>query len=367
MTVRLTFRSVLLAASVGALALASAAPASAAPGGWEQRGPGGGERERGERGENRGGGGARQQAPAQQQPQPQPVVQQQPRMPQSPPSMPVQAQPRGPASWQGNGAPAGSGWQGRPANVPQGNPQPAWRNSAEPDRAVIRTRPYGANPTPAGQPAWRGRDQGNASSPGTPGTPGWQNERREGGGTWSRDGDAGRWQRDRDNNRNDNRADGDGGRGWNDRNQGNQGNQWQGNQWRNDQRRNGQWRGNPAWSNQRTDRGGDWNRGGDNRRWDNGWRRDNRYDWFNWRSRNRNVFHGGTYYAPFRGYNYSQLSIGIFLGAPFYAQQYWLSDPWAYRLPPAYGSYRWVRYYDDVILVDIYTGEVVDVIHDFFW
>jgi len=26
-----------------------------------------------------------------------------------------------------------------------------------------------------------------------------------------------------------------------------------------------------------------------------------------------------------------------------------------------------VRYYDDAVLVNIYTGEVVDVIYDFFW
>ena len=32
-----------------------------------------------------------------------------------------------------------------------------------------------------------------------------------------------------------------------------------------------------------------------------------------------------------------------------------------------YGPYRWVRYYDDVLLVDVYSGEVVDVIYDFFW
>ena len=31
------------------------------------------------------------------------------------------------------------------------------------------------------------------------------------------------------------------------------------------------------------------------------------------------------------------------------------------------GPYRWVRYYDDALLVDIYSGEVVDVIYDFFW
>jgi hypothetical protein len=28
---------------------------------------------------------------------------------------------------------------------------------------------------------------------------------------------------------------------------------------------------------------------------------------------------------------------------------------------------RWIRYYDDALLVDIRDGYVVDVIHDFFW
>ena len=51
----------------------------------------------------------------------------------------------------------------------------------------------------------------------------------------------------------------------------------------------------------------------------------------------------------------------------YYGSSYWLNDPWQYRLPPAYGPYRWVRYWDDALLVNIYTGEVVDVIHNFFW
>ena len=49
------------------------------------------------------------------------------------------------------------------------------------------------------------------------------------------------------------------------------------------------------------------------------------------------------------------------------SDRYWIQDPWQYRLPQVYGPYRWVRYYDDVLLVDIYSGEVVDVIHNFFW
>ena len=41
--------------------------------------------------------------------------------------------------------------------------------------------------------------------------------------------------------------------------------------------------------------------------------------------------------------------------------------PWQYRLPPAYGPYRWVRYHNDAVLIDTYTGEVEDVIYGFFW
>ena len=53
--------------------------------------------------------------------------------------------------------------------------------------------------------------------------------------------------------------------------------------------------------------------------------------------------------------------------AGYYQPDYWLDDPWQYRLPPVYGPYRWVRYYDDALLVDIYSGQVVDVIDNFFW
>lgn len=107
--------------------------------------------------------------------------------------------------------------------------------------------------------------------------------------------------------------------------------------------------------------------GNDSRRWNNNWRRDNRYDWFSYRNANRNLFRGDRYYSPYRNWNYRRLSIGFMLQPLFYSSSYWIDDPWQYRLPDAYGPYRWVRYYDDALLVDIYTGEVVDVINDFFW
>jgi Ni/Co efflux regulator RcnB len=38
-----------------------------------------------------------------------------------------------------------------------------------------------------------------------------------------------------------------------------------------------------------------------------------------------------------------------------------------YNLPYAPWPYRWVRYYNDAVLVNTFTGEVVDVAYDFFW
>jgi hypothetical protein len=106
----------------------------------------------------------------------------------------------------------------------------------------------------------------------------------------------------------------------------------------------------------------------DDRRWDrNQWRNDRRYDWQSYRYSNRDRYRLGRYYAPYRNYNYSRLSIGFQLGSGFYGDNYWLTDPWQYRLPNAPYGTRWIRYYDDVLLVDVYSGEVIDVIYDFFW
>ena len=113
----------------------------------------------------------------------------------------------------------------------------------------------------------------------------------------------------------------------------------------------------------------DHNRGGSSRNynWNRNWRNDNRYDWQRYRSANRYRYHLPRYYSPYRGYGYSRFSIGFFLEPLFYSSRYWIADPWYYRLPPAYPGTRWVRYYDDALLVDVYSGEVIDVIYSFFW
>jgi len=128
----------------------------------------------------------------------------------------------------------------------------------------------------------------------------------------------------------------------------------------------GDWRGRPnaGRPDVRQDFRGE--RGGN--RFDRGWRQDRRFDWRGYRDQHRSLFRGPRYVAP-RGwsYGYRRFEIGVQLPNFFFGQQYWIDDPWEYRLPPAYGPYRWVRYYNDVLLVDLTTGLVVDSIPDFFW
>jgi Nickel/cobalt transporter regulator len=111
-------------------------------------------------------------------------------------------------------------------------------------------------------------------------------------------------------------------------------------------------------------------RGGYAPRWDrDGWRRDRGYDWQGWRRGHENWFRLGAYLAP-PGYyysNYYRFGIGGFLAAEFYRDDYWIYDPSYYRLPAVAYPYRWIRYYNDVLLIDARTGLVADVVYGFFY
>ncbi len=104
-----------------------------------------------------------------------------------------------------------------------------------------------------------------------------------------------------------------------------------------------------------------------NGQWNRDWRRNNQYNWQNYRAYNRGIFTLPRYYSPY-GYNYGyqRFSIGYALDALLFDRNYWIEDPYYYRLPQAYGAYRWVRYYDDALLVDLRNGCVVDVVYDIF-
>jgi Ni/Co efflux regulator RcnB len=100
--------------------------------------------------------------------------------------------------------------------------------------------------------------------------------------------------------------------------------------------------------------------------WNTNWRNNRRYDWGDWRRHHRRRFHLHAYIDPF-GWAYYRYWIGWRLWPGYYSSRFWIVDPWEYRLPPAPPGTRWIRYYNDALLVDMWSGEVVDVIHDFFW
>jgi len=93
---------------------------------------------------------------------------------------------------------------------------------------------------------------------------------------------------------------------------------------------------------------------------DRRWGRD---DWRGWRDRNPGYYRRGDWRAPFR---YQNFRIGAPIARPFYGPRYVIGDPWRYHLPPVRPWQRWVRHYDDVVLVDVRRGVVVDVIRQFY-
>jgi hypothetical protein len=309
-------RKFILAALIGATILTPVAASAQERGQWRGRGgaearQGGGERPQrqwggGERPQRQWSGGERPQRQWQPSQQQQPQVQRQPRADWS------QRQPR---QFVQPGAP-------QPGTVPQQQPRRDWsqrqgqsqRDSAQQRQADGQRR------------QWQGqRDADGQRRP-------WQGQR-------DADGQRRPWQGQRQV---------DGRRDWQDRRDVRPG-------YRQDGR--GDWRGQQA----RRDRG-------DRRDWSRNWRQDRRYDWGSYRRVNRNIYRLPRYYAPSGwNYGYRRFSIGLTLGSMLFSSNYWINDPFYYRLPPAYGPYRWVRYYNDALLVDIDTGEVIDVEYDIFW
>jgi Ni/Co efflux regulator RcnB len=105
-------------------------------------------------------------------------------------------------------------------------------------------------------------------------------------------------------------------------------------------------------------------------RWDNDrdhreWRHDQREDWQRWRDAHRNDYRRGAWRAPFA---YRSFGIGTTVPRDYWAPRYYVNNWGTYRLPaPTYGYYRYVRHYDDVLLINTRNGRVVRVYHNFYW
>ena len=77
-------------------------------------------------------------------------------------------------------------------------------------------------------------------------------------------------------------------------------------------------------------------------------------------------FHSGGYARP-RGWYEHRWVFGEILPALFWTQNYWLSDYYDFGLAPPPPGFVWVRYGNDALLIDQYSGEVLQVEYDVFY
>ena len=111
-------------------------------------------------------------------------------------------------------------------------------------------------------------------------------------------------------------------------------------------------------------------------------RPDNRRDFDNGRDRGRRDFSDyRNYHQNFRasqrfrapayrrppGYFARRWSWGQTLPLAFWTRDYWLTDFYVYDLPPPPYGAIWVRVGDDALLIDQYTGEIIEVDYGIFY
>lgn len=73
------------------------------------------------------------------------------------------------------------------------------------------------------------------------------------------------------------------------------------------------------------------------------------------------------YVAPYRDWRYNAVRPGYTLRPAFYGSRYVISDVGRFRLHPATRNQRWIRYGDDLLLVNIRNGRVLQVVHNRYW
>ena len=94
--------------------------------------------------------------------------------------------------------------------------------------------------------------------------------------------------------------------------------------------------------------------------------RETNRDWRDYRRTHRNVYTRPAYVWP-RGHSYAALSVGGILANAFWGPQYRVSNYGTYRLPAPGYNRQWVRYGNDVVLINVRTGRIITVYNNFFY
>jgi Ni/Co efflux regulator RcnB len=95
-----------------------------------------------------------------------------------------------------------------------------------------------------------------------------------------------------------------------------------------------------------------------------GFRHDRREAWQDNRGIHPDYYRRGNWNAPFR---YRSFAIGGVVPGSYWGSRYYVNDWQRFRLPrPQYGFYRYVRHYDDILLINTRSGRVVRVYRGFY-
>lgn len=73
------------------------------------------------------------------------------------------------------------------------------------------------------------------------------------------------------------------------------------------------------------------------------------------------------YVAPYRGWRYSSVQPGYQLRPGFYGSRYVISNPSHYRLRNGARNQQWIRYGNDLLLVNVRNGRVLQVVRNRYW
>jgi Ni/Co efflux regulator RcnB len=77
-------------------------------------------------------------------------------------------------------------------------------------------------------------------------------------------------------------------------------------------------------------------------------------------------YHVAPYHRPY-GWFVRSWGFGDYLPGGWFAPDYWVDDFWDYDLPYPPPGFHWVRVGDDALLVDDYSGRILQVVRDIFW
>ncbi len=93
-------------------------------------------------------------------------------------------------------------------------------------------------------------------------------------------------------------------------------------------------------------------------------RQEYREDWQDYRRDNRKAFKGSRFNAPFR---YRTFNNGARISSSYYGPRYYVNNYSTYHLRAPRVNQRYVRHYNDLLLVNVRSGTVVRAYRNFYW